>query len=56
MFPKLSAYVKIYNIETEWIYFFIEDDQLLETYNGIWNKVSNSIKKIDSEPITRKKF
>ena len=37
--------------------FFIEDDELLETYNGIWDKVGNSIKKeIDCEPITRKKF
>ena len=27
------------------MYFFIEDDELLEIYNGIWNKVSNSIKK-----------
>ena len=37
--------------------FFIEDDELLETYNGIWDKVSTSIKKeIDCEPMTRKKF
>ena len=36
---------------------FIEDNELLETYKGICNKVSNSIKKeIDCEPITRKKF
>ena len=28
-----------------YIYIFIEDNELLETYNGIWNKVSNSIKK-----------
>ena len=58
MFPKPSAYVKIYNGETEWIYIsFIEDNELLETYKGIWNKISNSIKKeIDCEPITRKKF
>ena len=25
--------------------FFIEDNELLETYNGIWNRVSSSIKK-----------
>ena len=24
---------------------FIEDNELLEKYNNIWNKVSNSIKK-----------
>ena len=39
------------------IFSFIEGDELLETYNGIWDKVGNSIKKeIDYEPITRKKF
>ena len=39
------------------IFSFIEDAELLETYNGIWDKVGNSIKKeIDYEPITRKKF
>ena len=39
------------------IFSFIEDDELLETYNGIWDKVGNGIKKeIDYEPITRKKF
>ena len=37
--------------------FFIEDDELLEIYNGIWNKVSNSIKKeLDCEPIYNKTF
>ena len=37
--------------------FFIGDDQLLETYNNIWKKVSNSIKKeLDCEPIYDKKF
>ena len=59
MFPKPSAYVKICNGETEqiYIYIFIEDNELLETYNGVWNKVSNSIKKQnDCEPITRKTF
>ena len=34
------------------MYFLIEDDELLKKYNGIWNKVSNSIKKeLDNEPI-----
>ena len=37
--------------------FFIGDDQLLETYNNIWNKVSNSIKKeLDCESTTIKNF
>ena len=57
IFPKPSAYEKICNVETDWIYLFIEDDELLETYNDIWNKVNNTIKKeIDCESITRKTF
>ena len=44
--PKPSSlYVKIYDGEMNWMYFFIEDDELLEIYNSIWNKVSNSINK-----------
>ena len=28
--PKASAYVKKYDIQTKWMYFLIEDDDLLE--------------------------
>ena len=39
------------------MYFLIKDDDLLETYSNIWNKISNSIKKeLDCEPIYNKKF
>ena len=41
---KTSAYVKIYDGETKWIYFLTEDGELLKKYNDTWNKVSNSIK------------
>ena len=52
MLSKTSAYVKIHDGETKWMYFLIEDDELLKRYNDIWNKVSNRIKKeFDSEPI-----
>ena len=34
---------------------FIEDDELLEKCNNIWNKVSNSInKKLDCKPVYNK--
>ena len=37
--------------------FFIEDNELLEKYNEIWEKVKNSIKKVyDSEPLYHKKY
>ena len=35
MIPNASAYVKSYDVEIKWIYLFIEDDELLDTYNGI---------------------
>ena len=37
--------------------FLIEDDDLLEKYNTIWNKVNADIKKeFDSEPVYNKKI
>lgn len=45
-FPKMKAYVKSYHGETKWI-FLAEDDEILKKkHNDVWNKVSNSIKKI----------
>ena len=35
MLPKTSAYVKSYDGQTKWMYFLIEDDDLLEKYNII---------------------
>ena len=34
----------------------IEDDDLLEKYNTIWDKFSTDIKKVDSEPAYNKKL
>ena len=45
MLPETSTYVKRCDGEIKWMYFFIENDELLETYNNIWNRVSNSIEK-----------
>ena len=44
MLPKTSAYVKRYDSQTKWMYFLIEDDDLLEKYK-IWDKVSADKKK-----------
>ena len=52
MLPKTRAYVKGYDGQTKWMYFFIEDDDFLEKYNTISDKVSADIKKeFDSEPV-----
>ena len=57
MLPKTSAYVKRYDGQTKWMYFWIEDDDLLEKDNTIWNKVKADIKKeFDSELIYYKKI
>ena len=42
---------------TGWIYFLIEDDDLLGKYNTIWDNVSPDIKKeFDNELVTIKKY
>ena len=54
---KTSAYVKSYDGQTNWMYFLIEDDDLFEKWNTIWDEVSADIKKeFDSELAYDKKF
>ena len=45
MLPKTSTYVKSYDGQTRQMYFLIKDDELLEKYNTIWDKVSADVKK-----------
>ena len=45
MLTKASAYLNSYDGETKLMYFLIEDDDLLEKYSTIWDKVSADIKK-----------
>ena len=57
MLPKTSAYVKGYDGQTKWMYFLIEDDELLQKCNTIWNKVNADVKKgLDTELVYIKKF
>ena len=43
--------------ETKYISFLIKDDELLEKYNEIWEKVKNILKKdFDSEPVYNEKY
>ena len=47
----MSAYGRDLD-ETKYMSFLVKDNQLLEKYNEIWEKVSTSIKKeFDSEPV-----
>ena len=43
--PKTSTYVKSYDEQTKWMYFLIEDRDLIEKYYNIWDKVSADIKR-----------
>ena len=56
MLPKTSSYVKSYYGQIKWIYFLIKDDNLLEIYNTILDKVSPDIKKIDNKLVCDKTF
>ena len=57
MLPKTSAHVKSYDGQTKWTHFLIEDDDLLEKYNTIWDKFSVEIKKeFDKEPVYKNVF
>ena len=49
--PKMNAYRKDFD-ETKYISFLKKDDELLEKYNNIWEKVKNNLRKeLDSEPV-----
>ena len=57
MLPNTSAYIISYNGQTKWMYFLIEEDELLESYNTIWDKFIADIKKgFDSEIVYNKHF
>ena len=57
MLPETSAYVKSYDEQNKLMYFVIENDDLLEKYNGIRDKVRVDIKKeFDSKPVYNKTF
>ena len=54
---KTSSFVKSYDAQTKWMYHLTEDEDLLEKYNTIWDKVRAEIKKeFDSEPVYNKNF
>ena len=53
--PKVSSYVKSYDGQTKWMYFLVEDDDLLQEH-AIWDRVSADIKKIDSKPVYNEKI
>ena len=60
MLPKMSL-MKLLNLrdfnETKYISFLIKNDELLEKYNEIWDKISNTIKeRFESESVYNEKY
>ena len=57
MLPKTTAYIKRYDGKTKWMYFLINNDDLLEKYNTVRDKVKADVRKeFDSEPVYNKIF
>ena len=57
MLPKTSAYIKRYDGKTKWRYFLINNDDLLENYNTVWDKANANVRKeFDSEPVSNNFF
>ena len=57
MLPKTTAYIKLYDGKTKWMYFLINNDDLLEKYNTVRDKVRADVRKeFDSEPVYNKFF
>ena len=51
MIQKIQAYRKNFN-GTKYMSYIIKKDELLEKFNKLWNKVSNTVKKgFDSEDL-----
>ena len=51
----MSAYIRDFD-ETGYMSFLKKDDELLQKYNEIWEKVSSNIKKyFDSDPVCNEK-
>ena len=44
MLPKTSTYIKSYGGQTKSMYFLIENYDLLERHNTVWEKVRAGIK------------
>ena len=54
--PRMNAYKRDFD-ETKFMFFLIKNDELLEKYNEIWDKVSKVIKKgFDSNPEYNDKY
>ena len=57
MLLETTTYIGSCDGQTKWMYFLIEDNDLLEKYNTTWDKVSGNItRQFDSESVYSKEF
>ena len=57
MLLETTAYIGSCDGQTKWMYFLIEDNDLLKKYNTIWDKVSvNITRQFGSESVYNKEF
>ena len=55
--PNTNVYVKDYDKKINWIYFLIKNDNLLNKYNTIWDKISTDAKvELNGIPVYNKTF
>ena len=51
MLPKANTFVKGVYEQTNWMYFLIEGNVLLNKYNNIWDRVGSNIQwEFNNEP------
>ena len=55
--PKMTGYLNIFKDSTRKMYFFTTNNEFLERYTAIWEKISDLVnKKFDSDPIYNNKY
>ena len=55
--PKMTGYLNIFEDVPRKMYFFTDNNEFLERYTKIWEKISDLIdKKFDSDPVYNNKY
>ena len=55
--PKMTGYLNVFKDGARKMSFFTDNDEFLEIYTAIWEKISNLVnKKFDSDPIYNNKY
>ena len=57
MLPQMSGYIKYFENGSKNLSFVIKDDDVLDKYNDIWNKIKETLnKKFHSMPVYDEKY